>query len=434
MSAGAPEALWARLCAALRDQRLLAPGNPTPAEVARYADTQLGGGDVSRFVNAYYYPSLYGGAAGALSEADAAALVAGFERRQPGPVEPPVERAGRAASLQALIDAAGPGQEIAVPRGVYRDPVRLDKAVVLVGVGVAGEVRLEVDARTALTVTAAATVRRIAIRSTGSPSAPLPALRIANGRPTIEDCVVSSGAGFDGVWLEAGTAAAFLRTRIEDNGRYAVRVARTASGTFDGCRIAGSADAGVCAAGNVRVRSCELAELGGDAVRVEESRAVFEHCRIHHNRGCGLYAGNKANLVLRQCRVHDNAGAGVLLTGRTHGVLETCEVWANQDSGIDASEGATATIHLCRVHGNGHDGLLFADGARGRLTECAIHENRSSGVDVRAGADMTVLRTTLTGNAEYGLVVRTGATSVMEGTSASGNGTRDVLIEDQRRP
>jgi hypothetical protein len=115
MTPETPEALWNRLRAALLARGQLAPGNPTPGEIALHADRLRGDADVSRFVNEYYYPRLYGDDTGTISDAEAGTIVAAFEpqetprgpepsgAREPLVVPPPAAGWSRAAKAAIVV-------------------------------------------------------------------------------------------------------------------------------------------------------------------------------------------------------------------------------------------------------------------------------------------------------------------------------------------
>jgi len=103
------EYLWARVRQVLVDREQLAPGHPTPREIAEFADARRGDDAVSRFVNDFYYPTRYGGHA-KLSAASAEDLVRSIERSgTPSGQEHSVPRAPQGAGEHAESKLPGGG-------------------------------------------------------------------------------------------------------------------------------------------------------------------------------------------------------------------------------------------------------------------------------------------------------------------------------------
>jgi len=84
------EQLWQQLLEHLDREGLLAIHLValTPAEIARQVAASTGDPRVHRFVWAYYYPRSYGNEKGSMSDKQARALVASFDKPRPADSKP----------------------------------------------------------------------------------------------------------------------------------------------------------------------------------------------------------------------------------------------------------------------------------------------------------------------------------------------------------
>jgi nitrous oxidase accessory protein NosD len=439
MNVPAVDRLWERLRRALADKGMLAPGNATPAEVARYADRLRGDREVTRFVAGYYYPRLYGGGAGELSDALAESLVDAIETARAAK-KPPPPRADSVAAIVAgkqyatlaeAVERAERGQEILVQPGIYRQPLVIDKPVTLVGAGALGAVILEGSGETVLTLAGTgAAARRLVIRvpprTEDAAAPPVPALQLMRGGTLVEDCEISGGG--DGIWVQVAAEPIVRRCKLRDCGRYGVWVAQGGSGTFESCEIARAGAAGVRAIGNPHFLGCEIVGSRGDGAELSDGEAVFERCRLHGNAQCGIYVSGSGSSIFRQGRIYANQSAGVLIADQGHATLEKSGIDENQNSGVEMRGGAL-TMRGCGLLRNGHFGLLVGEDARALVEDCTVVENASSGIGVRAGAHCTIRRTHLNGNAEYGLWVAEKGGYELDRTSATDNKLENVKFD-----
>jgi nitrous oxidase accessory protein NosD len=438
MSTAAVDRLWERLRHVLSDKGMLAPGNPTPAEIARYADRLRGDREVGRFVADYYYPRLYGGGASKLSDAEAEDIVAAVEgaraAKKPPPPRPDAVAAIVAgkqyATLAEALEHAERGQEVLVQPGLYRQALVIDKPVTLVGGGALGATIIEAGGETALTLAATgAAVRHLVIRTvakTDGPAAPVPAVSLLRGRTWVEDCEITGGG--DGIWVQVAAEPTVRRCKLRDCGRYGVWVAQGATGTFESCEIARAGTAGLRAIGNPQFLGCEIVGSRGDGAELSDGEAVFERCRVHGNAQCGIYVNGSGSPIFRDGQIHANQSAGVLITDQGRATLEKSAIEENQNSGVEVRGGAT-TLRRCTLARNGHFGMLLGEATRGVVEDCTVVENASSGIGVRAGAHGAIRRTHLGGNGEYGLWIAEKGEYELDRGSATDNKLQNVKID-----
>src|SRR5438128_12092846 len=93
--------LWARLRAALANHGALPPGNATPGEIAKHANSVLPTASVGRFGSDYFYKKAYSATDRVLTDAEAEVLVTQVETMpivKPTPTRAPAQKNRAAAA------------------------------------------------------------------------------------------------------------------------------------------------------------------------------------------------------------------------------------------------------------------------------------------------------------------------------------------------
>jgi hypothetical protein len=391
------DALWKRLRQQLTERGMLRTGNPTPAEIARQADVLLGNRSVSRFVNDYYYPRIYGGTSGKLSDAEAEAIVAslsgGHSDEAATSSKSPVAAIMNGKFYETLREAikdANSGEEILVQPGIHDQPVLIDKTITLVGVGKRGEAILEALNETPLTLASDAIVRNLLVRIAGNVgNEPIPAIDVVRGQPTLEDCDVTANPSGDGIWVQAEANPTVQRCTVYECGRYGIWVAPSANAKFEKCEILKAGAAGVRADSSSHFEDCIISGCEGDGVELSEGLPTFERCELHSNVQCGAYVHGSVAPNFTRCRVHSNQSSGIQVVEGAETTLVSCHISDNGNSGVEVLA-ASFDLQQCVLQKNGNAGLLLRDGARGLVSNCEVLENASAGIEVRANASSTI--------------------------------------------
>lgn len=240
--------------------------------------------------------------------------------------------AGNYATIREAIDAAAPGARIVVHPGKYREPLRIDKQLEIIGDGPPEEIVVSTRDVHCLEV---ATTRPVSIRGLSFRVRPGPdnvecyAIDIGQGKPVFKDCVIRSE-----------TLAC-------------VAVHDGADPTLRRCTIVGSRDAGVFV--------------------YDRGRGTFEGCDIFSNGSAGVTVSDGGDVLLRKCKVYDNQGGGAAVFPGGAATFEDCRLLTNGKAG--ATIAGRAVLRGCRVTDNDGEGLVLKEGARAAVTACDLRGN-----------------------------------------------------------
>ncbi|MFJ5234913.1 right-handed parallel beta-helix repeat-containing protein [Kitasatospora sp. NPDC088391] len=282
-------------------------------------------------------------------------------------------RGGEYATLREALEVAEPGDTLTVRAGTFREAVLVDKAVTLVAEQGPGSVRISapesaVRGGTALTLTAAATVRGLTVEGSDR-SAPAVLLAGADGA-VLADCRVETSSAV-GVELADGARARLSNCTVENPAGLGVRLRGRSRAELLDCEVAAAGQSGV-------------AVLGGSELRAE------------------------------RLRVHGAGGAGVLLAEPgTVAELVGCEVYEVRGSGVQAEAQAVGRLSDCTVHRVTGNGLSLDGGAELELVSCRVHEVPENAADLRGGAKLTLRQVTVQGFGRGALSVWDGGTRVL---------------------
>ncbi len=394
------------------------------------------------------------------------APVAVVQAAVPGPPPPPSTEStgqrirvgkggqGQCLSLKVALRQAGPGAEITLLPGTYRESVVVDKDLTILALGKPGEVILEGVAGPAIVIqTRGAVLRGLTLKAPAEAAA----LRITSGAPLLEGCTLQAGGSC--AHLEgAGTAPVFRDCSFLAEGPFGLRMdpgtlARLQGGRIEGFLVAG-VDAGEGAqlslhgveAGpgrgvglKLRTRSqatldgCTLSAEGGSLEVEGEARAMLSHCRLLGSRFAGLLALEHSQAVLESCDIGGHACSGAHVLAGANVVLRQCRLTGNGGFGASILDRGLATLEGCLVQANGGTGLLIHHGATVQARTCTFSEGRSLGVDCSDGGQGVLDGCEISGNAGAGVQVESGGSLLLvRCTLKEGRDTGLLLLEDSQ--
>ncbi len=192
------------------------------------------------------------------------------------------------ATIGEAIAHAGANSAIFIKPGVYRERLVIDKPVVLVGEGDAGQVIVEVSGRDCLVMRAReALVHGLTIRATTGPENQMVhAVYIVSGMPVFESCDINSNSLTCVAVRGKGTDAVFRDCTFRGSTEAGIIVYDEARSTIEDCTIADNDDAGVQVKPNssVVVRRCAINQNGRQAIEVYPgAAATVEDCDLTNN-------------------------------------------------------------------------------------------------------------------------------------------------------
>lgn len=247
-------------------------------------------------------------------------------------------------SLAAALRAAAPGSRIEVEAGLYTEPLVIDKAVEIVGLGSVADVVIEATRGTCLLMQAEhAVLRNLTLRGRmAEAGARFHTVNIPVGKALLEDChIVSHGLAclnIHGPGVYPTLRRLVLRNAVEraivfyDRAQALVEDCDIQGGTYP-VRVTGSAD------------------------------PIFRRCQIHHGRFGGVWVAEH---------------------GR--GEFEDCDIVDNGHHGVAVRQGGRIILTYCRVQRNGWNAVSVADTSGARIRHCDLRGNRRSAWDIRDSA------------------------------------------------
>ena len=241
---------------------------------------------------------------------------------------------GQFISIQAAIDAVAAGTEITVRPGKYRETLRIDKPLCLIGDGNPDQVVVTTRDAHCLELH---TDEEVHIRGFTFRTRPGPlnlecyAVDLGQGRAVLEDCFIK--------------AAAMPCVAIHDS----------ASTTLRHCTISGGKDVGLFLfdGGTARLENCQISDHGRCGVTATDGgTATFVNCDIFANQSGGVFLFRGGKGTFEDCRIVGNAKAGVVIGPAGKADYRRCRIGENTGEGVVLQDGATATVVDCDLTGN----------------------------------------------------------------------------------
>ncbi|QKW18843.1 right-handed parallel beta-helix repeat-containing protein [Kitasatospora sp. NA04385] len=289
-------------------------------------------------------------------------------------------RGGEYATLREALEVAEPGDTLTLRAGTFREAVLVDKPVTLVAEQGPGSVRISppesaVRGGTALTVTAAATVRDLVVEGSDR-SAPAVLLAGADGA-VLADCRVETSSSV-GVELADGARAQLVNCVVENPSGLGVRLRARARAELLDCEVAASGQSGVAVLAGSRLRAerVKVRRAGGAGILLADPGTLAEltGCEVSEVRGSGVQAEAQAVGRLTDCTVHRVSGNGLSLDTGAELELSSCRVHEVPENAADLRGAAKLTLRQVTVHGFGRGALSIWDGGTKVLAEgCRFH-------------------------------------------------------------
>lgn len=223
------------------------------------------------------------------------------------------------ATIQAAIDAAGPGDVVEISKGTYQETLSISKS----------------------DVTVRAKKGHVVVVDAGGTGRPLGVLFSVG--VTVKNLRFRNTADDVGIGVAVSSGIVLRGCRVEDVPNHHGIEIGAATVTLEKCRVDGVGGDGIHVTTNDAViRKCTVREVGGAGVAVLGARVTIERNTIEGAGGGGIVVGN-----------------GV--TGSTDAVVKKNDVTANVGPGISVASDATGGLYTKNTVKKGlADGLLVA--------------------------------------------------------------------------
>ncbi|MBC8875997.1 MAG: right-handed parallel beta-helix repeat-containing protein [Planctomycetes bacterium] len=233
-----------------------------------------------------------------------------------------------------------------------------------------------------------------------------------NSNPTVMRCVLHS-AGASGVCVLRGAKAMFLDCDFDGNQGQGVDVRETGDPTFKNCKIRGGKYAGivvraqgkgvfedcdvfgnamgvlVAGLGDPSFKNCRIHDGGAGIGIQREGKGTFETCDIFGTSACGIFVEGVGNPLFKNCKIRDG-GPGILFRKGCKGTLEHCDISGNDQVGVCVSEEADPTFKACKIHDGRQRGVFVSSCGKGTFDDCDIYGNAEVGIEIDMSGDPTI--------------------------------------------
>ena len=335
---------------------------------------------------------------------------------------------GRCMSIRVALRQAGPGTQILVMPGIYRESLVVDKDVTIIGQGAPGEVVIESFGEPCFILEAPQS-RLTNLMLTGGQG---PVLAITHGRPRVEGCLLEATAGIAITITGAGAEPLFRDCTLQGEGTAGILVGARTGAIFEDCLLEGLFQEGLRAETGARpsLMRCRILNEGGLGLRLlPGSRAMLEDCHIAGQDAGGLQVEAEARLEMRHCRITDTLSVGVLALERSQVTLEDCELLGHACSALHAVAGAVVQMHGCKVRANRGFGTSVLGAGLLTMDQCALSENLEQAVMVLQGATVQMTGCTIFDGQSFGVVCAGGGKGVLESCEIYGNQKTGAKVE-----
>ena len=191
----------------------------------------------------------------------------------------PLKVPGQFPTIQAAVDAAGPGDVIKIKAGTYNESVVINNHDDLTLVG-QGKVTIDGGITDVLQVT-------------GCDDVTLKGLRLINGIAgiavlsstdvVVENCIVRNSVTY-GIGLGTSTGCRVVDSNVKHTGGYGVVLVDATSCTVEGTKIASTEGAGIAVHGHLNaVVDVEVSESGEEAILLGYGGSAATNCLVQGN-------------------------------------------------------------------------------------------------------------------------------------------------------
>lgn len=332
---------------------------------------------------------------------------------------------GNCLSLGVAIRRAAPGSRILVKPGTYRESVTVDKALEIVAGGEPSEVVLEGLDAPCLTLQSEG-VRICGFTLVGLGAAKersFPAVDVAAGQASLEDCVLTSDGSAILTAHGSGTRLMMVRCRVQNGPGVGVLVIQKAEAILDRCALTGLGGAGLLAeqGGSPTLNRCTIHHTHGGILVQHEARGLFEDCNIYRNVRSGVRVKGHTQAFFRRCRIHDGEDFGVSCVERAQASFEECDIYGHASSNVQIAGGSSPHFRQCKIHDGQEYGILATEEALGTLESCDIYGHKLAGLVVTLGANPVLRACKIHGGQGTGVNVSEGGLGALEECEISDN-------------
>jgi F-box protein 11 len=325
---------------------------------------------------------------------------------------------GRFRTIGEALQMAPTGARITIKPGVYKETLKINKKVELVGDGPVADIVVESPDGNALVLRCdLAKVHGITLRNATGSSRHRHAVHVPQGHLVLDECRISSGSLACVAVTAMGATVLLKRCRIGNGSSAGILVCDKGEAQVEDCDILEHALSGAeCRrGGHLTLRGCRISACRHAGVLIHDGgKASIEDCDIQGNELAGVDVRHNGIPSVRRCKIHHGRGPGLRVVGTSQVTMEECEVFENGTANLEIRQGGAPVIRRCQLRAAKHAGAVFTNDAQGTMEECTIVDNQKSGVEISQNANPTLRRCTIRNCGAAGLVVRNRGRGLLE--------------------
>jgi len=313
-------------------------------------------------------------------------------------VDPTGAGRGVFTTITAALAHAKPFDMVLVRPGEYRERLKIDKHVELVGMGPTGSVVVigfdgpAVEATGRITSRLANMVIKQQARAGGG--AMSGAVLIKSGAIfLIEESLISSDVGHCVVIQGADSCGYVLHNAVANGKGVGVLVCDNGRGVIEDNDISFNGRAGVAilSGGDPLVCQNKIHEGMDSGVLVsEKGRGRVEDNDIFQNRRAGVAILKEGAPLVKHNRIHDGRDSGVLVCENGQGSVVDNEIFANQMAGVAIGRGGASRVTGNTIKDGSGGSLCLSLHSKGMISSNVIHQHPNAAMQVPEGLMLEV--------------------------------------------
>jgi parallel beta-helix repeat protein len=306
---------------------------------------------------------------------------------------------GDFTSIVGAVARAPGGARIVVHPGHYRESVRLDKPLEIIGTGNVEDIVIESGEDEPIVFdTNIGLVRNLTLRQVKkfdpSASNKMSAVWIKQGRLELEDCDITSSDG-PCILVSKSSDPRIRRNRIHDSQQSGVLIGGTARGTYEDNEIFANSFGGITATGHASP-ICRRNRVYGNRrsglTLLLNSVGIFEDNEFFENAHAGVKVADDANPIVRRNKIYGNVQSGIRFVERAAGTLEDNDISKNGRAGIKVEDTSKPAVRRNKVNYNSYEAIWVLAGARGVFSDNDLTNNKRGAWDIDAETAKNVIR------------------------------------------
>jgi hypothetical protein len=189
--------------------------------------------------------------------------------------------------------------------------------------------------------------------------------------------------------------------------------------------------------GSITIRGSDQVEFDdltitgpGFGVSVFNGRIRLLRVNVSGNENSGVYARQRASVVLSDSWVNDNHGDSGIFVEDSFLLVNRSEVIGNWGTGIVANLNSSVRLGDTTVHANLGDGILASTGSAVQAINAHIWENQTVGISLRSGSSGEVHDSAINANGQRGFEIAGNSSLDVYGGMVGWNGEHGVWLTE----